>query len=81
MTADNNTRLAIRQDTLEIQAIKNELNFLLCRYARSQDQAQAKLICHCMEKMLPHIDQLGFCQDRCGFYRLLRCWRMKAIMG
>lgn len=65
-------------DTEEVQQLERELNFLLRRYARSSNQALAQGIYLRMESLLPHLDELGFIQDRCAFYRLLRSWRLRA---
>lgn len=62
----------------DVQQIKRELNFLMRRYARSSSQDLAEKIYMRMEGLLPHLEKLGFQEHRCAYYRLLRCWRLKA---
>lgn len=65
-------------ETVEVKQLERELQFLLRRYARSSSQALAERIYLRMEGLLPYLDELGFMQDRCAFYRLLRSWRLRA---
>lgn len=61
------------------QIIKTKLNFLLRRYARAPNMTLAKHIYCCLQKLLPHLDQLGFSEDRCCFYKLLKIWQLRSV--
>ena len=73
-----NVLMISEPETDDVQQIKIELKFLLRRYARSSNHALAKTIYSRMERLLPHLEQLGFQEDRCAFYQMLRCWRLRA---
>lgn len=61
------------------QILKSELNFLLRRYTRSPNISLAGHIYSRLQRLLPYLEQLGFSEDRCCFYKLLRIWQLRSI--
>lgn len=61
------------------QILKSELDFLFRRYARTPSISLARHIYGHLQKLLPHLDQLGFSEDRCCFYKLVKIWHLRSI--
>lgn len=72
---DNQTE--IQEESPEL--IKEGLAFLLSRYMESQSQLVAKKIVTQLEKLLIYTSDIGFKQDRCAYYKLLKHWRAKCL--
>ena len=61
------------------EALKASLGFLLSRYLENQSQSIAKKIVEQLERLLKHSDCIGYPNDRCTYYRLLKYWRAKCL--
>tara|TARA_R110001592_G_scaffold60360_1_gene183451 strand:- start:5161 stop:5424 length:264 start_codon:yes stop_codon:yes gene_type:complete len=61
------------------ECLKEGLGFLLNRYLENQSRMIAKKIVIQLEKLLQHSDCIGFPNERCIYYRLLKHWQAKCL--
>ncbi len=62
----------------QAKLIQTRLLFLLRNYAHSGSPDLAEHIYRCLEQLLPYLDEVGFSEERCHYYRLLKHWRIKS---